>query len=397
MQTTTLAAPLAGTEAAPRAGLSILILAVAGFIILTTEFLILGLLPTLARDLNISIPLAGQLVTLFAFTVMLFGPLLTAKLAHLPRKKLFVFVLLVFVASNALAALAPNIWVLALARFIAALFLPVFWSTASETAGQLAGPGNAGKAVAQVYMGISAAFVFGIPLGTLAADSLGWRGSFWLLAGAALLIALLIQLVLPSMPAAPKQAQGESQTQILKQPRFLAHVLLSALAFTAMFTAYTYLADTLERLAGIPTNQVGWWLMGFGAVGMLGNHLGGRMVDRNPLAAMVLFLVMLAAGMLATVPAAEHKAWLIVALTAWGIAHTALFPICQVRVMQAGAKAQALAASMNISAANAGIGGGAILGGLGIRHFGLETLGVMAAVGAAAAIVLALLMMRRAR
>jgi predicted MFS family arabinose efflux permease len=383
--------------AAPRAGLSILILAVAGFIILTTEFLILGLLPALARDLDISIPLAGQLVTLFAFTVMLFGPLLTAKLAHLPRKPLFVFVLVVFVASNALAALAPNIWVLGLARFMAALFLPVFWSTASETAGQLAGPGNAGKAVAQVYMGISAAFVFGIPLGTLAADSLGWRGSFWLLAGAALVIAVLIHWLLPTMPAAPKQAAGENQSAILKQPRFLAHVLLSTLAFTAMFTAYTYLADTLERLAGIPSSQVGWWLMAFGAVGMLGNHLGGKMVDRNPLTAMVLFLLLLAGGMLATVPAAGQTLWLIVALTAWGIAHTALFPICQVRVMQAGASAQALAASMNISAANAGIGLGAIFGGLGIRHFGLQSLGVMATVGAVAAVVVALLMMRRAR
>jgi len=396
MQTSTsTACPTAPSCAAPRAGLSILILAVAGFIILTTEFLILGLLPALARDLNISIPLAGQLVTLFAFTVMLFGPLLTAKLAHLPRKKLFVFVLLVFVASNALAAASSSIWVLAVARFMAALFLPVFWSTASETAGQLAGPGNSGKAVAQVYMGISAAFVFGIPLGTLAADALGWRGSFWLLAGAALLIALLIQVVMPAMPAAPVQATGKRQTDILKQPRFLAHVLLSTLAFTAMFTAYTYLADTLERLAAIPAAQVGWWLMGFGAVGMLGNHLGGKMVDRNPLAAMVLFLLMLAAGMLAAVPAAGHTFWLVVALTAWGVAHTALFPICQVRVMQAGASAQALAASMNISAANAGIGLGAIFGGLGIRHLGLESLGVLATVGAAAAVGVALLMMRR--
>ncbi len=393
--TSTASTAAAASKAAPRAGLSILILAIAGFIILTTEFLILGLLPALARDLDISIPLAGQLVTLFAFTVMLFGPLLTAKLAHVPRKKLFVFVLLVFVASNALAAASTSIWMLAVARFMAALFLPVFWSTASETAGQLAGPGNSGKAVAQVYMGISAAFVFGIPLGTLAADALGWRGSFWLLAGAALLIALLIQLVMPAMPAAPVQASGKRQTDILKQPRFLAHVLLSTLAFTAMFTAYTYLADTLERLAAIPSAQVGWWLMGFGAVGMLGNHLGGKMVDRNPLAAMVLFLLMLAAGMLAAVPAAGHTFWLVVALTAWGVAHTALFPICQVRVMQAGASAQALAASMNISAANAGIGLGAIFGGLGIRHFGLESLGVLATVGAAASVVVALLMMRR--
>ena len=394
MQNPSLAADATQSPAHSRSGLQILIMAVAAFVIVTTEFLILGLLPALARDLNISIATAGQVVTLFAFTVMVFGPILTARLAHIDRKKLFTFILLVFVAANALAALSPNIWVLAVARFIPALMLPVFWGTASETAGQLAGPGNAGKAVSKVYLGISAALVFGIPLGTLASDAVGWRGSFWILAGLCLVIALLIQLYMPKLPSSPTRAEGDKQTQILKQPRFLAHVALSTLAFTAMFTAYTYLADTLERLAAIPSGQVGWWLMGFGAVGMIGNQIGGRLVDRSPLGATVLFLIVLGAGMLFAVPAAPHHAWLIVALIAWGVAYTALFPICQVRVMQAGAKSQALAASMNISAANAGIGLGAIFGGLGIEHFGLESLGMISTGIAAIAVVFALLMMR---
>jgi predicted MFS family arabinose efflux permease len=387
----------AQASALPRAnsGLQILIMAVAAFIIVTTEFLIVGLLPALARDLNISVALAGQVVTLFAFTVMLFGPVLTARLAHLDRKKLFIGILLVFAASNALAALSTNIWVLALARFIPALGLPVFWGTASETAGQLAGPGNEGKGVSKVYLGISAALVFGVPLGTLAADTVGWRGSFWILVALSLLIAALLQLCMPTLPASPVKAAGEKQTAILKQPRFLAHVLLSILAFTAMFTAYTYLADILERLAHVPPSQVGWWLMGFGAVGMIGNQIGGRLVDRAPLGAMVLFLLILGAGMLATVPLADNRVGLVMALIAWGVAYTALFPICQVRVMQAGAKAQALAATMNISAANAGIGLGAILGGMGIGHFGLQSLGVIATAIAAVAVVLALLMMCR--
>ncbi|RYE93598.1 MAG: MFS transporter, partial [Oxalobacteraceae bacterium] len=173
----------------PGAAISILILAIAAFVIVTTEYLIVGLLPALSRDLAISISAAGQLVTLFAFTVMLFGPPLTAWLSHLDRKKLFVAILVVFALSNALAALAPNIWVLALARFIPALALPVFWGTASETAGQLAGPAKAGQAVSRVYLGISAALLFGIPLGTVAANSVGWRNAFWMLAVLSLLMA----------------------------------------------------------------------------------------------------------------------------------------------------------------------------------------------------------------
>ncbi|WP_162957908.1 MFS transporter, partial [Pseudomonas aeruginosa] len=125
--------------AAPRSTLSVAILAFSAFLIVTTEFLIVGLLPSLARDLQISISAAGRLVTLFAFTVMLFGPPLTAVLAHLPRKPLFVAILLVFALSNGLAALSTDLRLLAVARFVPALMLPVFWGTASETAAQLAG------------------------------------------------------------------------------------------------------------------------------------------------------------------------------------------------------------------------------------------------------------------
>ncbi len=140
MLETSLASPSVPTRSG---ALSIAILAVAAFVIVSTEFLIVGLLPELARDLSISVTAAGQLVTLFAFTVMLSGPLLTAAVSHLERKRLFVAILLVFAAANALAAVAPNIWVLALARFIPALALPVFWGTASEAAAQLAGPRSA--------------------------------------------------------------------------------------------------------------------------------------------------------------------------------------------------------------------------------------------------------------
>jgi len=387
-------APL--SEAADaRAGSSILILTLAAFAVLTTEFIILGILPGLARDLGITVAQAGQLVTVFAFTVMLVGPFLTAAISHWDRKKVFLGVLLIFAASNALSAVATDFWTMAISRILAAATLPVFWGTASESAGQLAGKGNEGKAVARVYLGITAAFVFGIPSGTLAADALGWRGTFWLISGVCLVIALLMWMRLPTLPQAPKRAVGERQTVILKDPKFLLHIALSVVVFTAMFSAYTYLADILERLAHVPSAQVGWWLMGFGAVGMIGNAIGGRLVDRSPLGATILLLIVLGAGMAAAAPAVDTLWLLIVALAAWGIAYTALFPVCQVRVMIAGSKAQALAGTLNVSAANGGIGLGAMIGGVTIQQLGLAALGWVGALIAALAVGLALLLMAR--
>jgi len=363
----------------PRSGgASIPILAIAAFVIVTTEFLIVGLLPALARDLGIAVSTAGQLVTLFAVVVMLCGPFLTAWLANVDRKRLFVAILVLFAASNGLAAIAPNTWVLALARLLPALALPVFWGTASETAAQIAGPGNSGKAVSTVYLGISAAMLFGIPLGTLASDAIGWRGAFALLAALSLLIAVLIQISMPAVRASEKVAIGE-QAAILKNPFFLANVALSVLVFTAMFAGYTYLAETLEKSAGIAPAQVGWWLMGFGAVGLFGNWLGGRWVDSKPLATTALFSVLLALGMAAAMALTAARVPFALALAVWGIANTALYPICQIRVMKAAEKAQALAGTINVSAANGGIAFGAVVGGLSVSHWGAGDVGYVSA------------------
>ncbi|MCQ3033653.1 MFS transporter [Pseudomonas syringae] len=374
----TTAAGSASGARATGANLAIAMLALAGFVIVTTEFLIIGMLPGMARDLGISISDAGLLVTLFAFTVMLFGPPLTAMLSHLDRKKTFVAILLIFAASNALAAVSSNIWILAFARFVPALALPVFWGTASETASLMAGPSQAGKAVARVYLGISAAMLFGIPLGTLFAGAVGWRGTFWALTVMSLLMALLLWISMPSIAKTAKVGLAK-QAKILTDPQFIVNLLLSILVFTAMFTAYTYLADTLERIALIAPTQVGWWLMGFGAVGLIGNGLGGRYVDRSPLGSTIVFALLLAIGMTATVPAAGSIPLLCVVLLVWGIAHTALFPICQIRVMKTAPHAQALAGTLNVSAANAGIGLGSVIGGLTIEHLSLAYVGYVAA------------------
>ena len=233
--------------------------------------------------------------------------------------------------------------------------------------------------MSSVYLGISAAMLFGIPIGTLAAEVMGWRGAFWLLAVLSLLIALLLQLGMPTL-SSPQRLRFTEQLRILHDPTFVANVALSVVVFTAMFTAYTYLADTLESAAGVPTAQVGWWLMGFGAVGLLGNWLGGRWVDRHPLAVTALFSVLLAVGMASSMAGVGNRFWLCLSLAVWGVANTALYPICQVRVMQAASHAKALAGTLNVSAANAGIGLGAMVGGAAIPVWGSASVGYVAAV-----------------
>ena len=379
------------SDASPGASagtLSIVVLAVAAFVIVTTEFLMVGLLPALSRDLGISVSTAGQLVTLFAVVVMVFGPILTASLSHIPRRRMFVGVLLLFAASNAVAALAPNLWVLAIARIVPALALPVFWGTASDTAARIAGPERAGRAVSKVYLGISGAMLFGIPLGTVAGDLIGWRGAFWLLAGLSLLVAVLLLKTMPAMAAGERVSLAE-QARILKNGRFLANVALSVVVFTAMFTGYTYLAQTLEVIAHVPPAQVGWWLMGFGAVGLVGNWLGGLWVDKAPLVATAVFGLLLGAGMCATVLLASSAIGLVVSLAVWGVANTALYPICQIRVMKSAADAQALAGTINVSAANAGIAFGAMAGGAAIPLWGIQSVSLLGAAIAVLAAVLA--------
>lgn len=374
--------------------LPILLLSAAGFTVLTTEFIIVGLLPAIARDLDVSVPQAGLLVTLFAFTVAALGPFLTAYFARFERKRLFIVILLMFAFANTVAALAPNIWVMGFARLLPALGLPVFWALASETAVGIAGPEYAGRAIAKIGFGIVCATVFGIPVGTLISDAWGWRSAFGILAVVALAKAALLWVYLPAIRMVNEQSSLSSQFVMLRSPLVIGHILLSVLVFSGMFTAYTYLADILERLAGFDGTVVGWCLMGFGAVGLVGNSLGGRMVDRHPLIASIVFCTFMIGGLLALVPSIHSTLGLAAAMGVWGVTQAAMFLISHVRLMKVAAHAPAFGASLNIAGGNLGIGLGAMIGGRVIDNYGLGSLGLAAAGFILLSIVLALWLMK---
>lgn len=373
--------------------LPILLLSAAGFTVLTTEFIIVGLLPSIARDLEVSVPQAGLLVTLFAFTVAALGPFLTAYFARFKRKPLFITILLMFAFANTLAALAPNIWVMGFARLLPALGLPVFWALASETAVDIVGPEYAGRAIAKIGFGIVCATVFGIPVGTLISDAWGWRSAFAILAVVALAKALLLWVYLPATHVARASVTLRSQLSLLRSPLMIGHIVLSVLVFSGMFTAYTYLADILERLAGFDGTLVGWCLMGFGAVGLIGNSLGGRMVDRHPLIASIVFSAFMIGAMVALIPSIHSSLALAAAMAIWGITQSALFLVSHVRLMKAAPHAPAFAASLNIAGGNLGIGLGAMVGGQIIDTYGLGSLGFAAAGFILLSILLALMLM----
>lgn len=373
--------------------LPLMLLSAAGFTVLTTEFILVGLLPSLARDLGVSVSQAGLLVTLFAFAVAASGPFLTAYFSRFERKRLFIVVLLLFAASNLLAAMAPNLGVMALARLIPALGVPVFWALASETAVDLAGQERAGRAISVISFGVICATVIGVPTGTLIADAFSWRAAFVALAIASVLKATLLFVFLPDSRSAQPQMKLRHQFLVLRDPRVGGHVLLSVILFTGMFTAYTYLADMFERLAGFNGSVVGWALMAFGAVGLIGNTLGGRIVDRNPLVASLIFSVPMAIGLVLVVPAVQSLPLFAVTLALWGITQAALFPVSHVRVMKSAPQAPAFAASLNISGANLGIGVGAIVGGQVIDAVGVGGLGYAAAGIVAVSVLLGFVLM----
>ena len=264
---------------------AILSLAIAGCAVVTTEFVIVGLLPMLADSFAITVPQAGLLVTLFAFTVALFGPLLTVAVARVERRALFVGIMVLFTGADSLAAIAPNITIMVIARLIPALALPVFWSVASATAAQLVPRERDGRATAAVFTGVTVATVIGVPVGTLIAALAGWRMSFAAIAALCGATAVLTMVLFPRVVPA-STGSLRSQAAILKRGKILAYLALSAVIFTAMFAGYTYLADFLSEVTGFDGTTVGWiWWDSAGsaswATGSLAaSSIGGRCLPR---------------------------------------------------------------------------------------------------------------------
>lgn len=384
-------APTHESDASPRGGLTVPALAFATGAVTTTEFIVIGLMPQLAEDLGIALHSAGWLITAFAIAAALAGPVVTLIAARWPPRVVLVSMLAIFGLGSLIAVAIPSFGVMIAVRVIQGAILTAYVSLASSTAVAAAPVGRGGRAVGHVNLGTVIGIVIAVPAGVAMAEALGWRAVYIGLGVVTLAAApCLLRIMGPARQQGAALPRG--QAGIVGRPRFLGHLLLSALLFTAMFSAYSYIAGFLQAVLGLSGSGVAAALLGFGVAGIIGNWLASRAVDREPArltAVVTLILVLATAGAYLTrgspVPAA-------LVLAVWGGAHMAAFVACQVRVMFAAPDAQAFAASLNISVCNLGIGAGTLLGGWVATTFGITTVVLGAALVGLGAFALGVLL-----
>lgn len=386
------AAPAGGRSLAGPAAM----LALATAVVVTTEFIVVGLLTEMARDLEVSVAGAGRFVSWFALASALLGPPLTIVASRAEPRRVLAAGLLAFALGNLAAALAPSYGLILAVRIVQGAVLPALVSIGSASIAELAGPGHEGRAVALVYLGVVIALVVAVPGGVALAGHGGWQLCFLCLALLAAVAAAIVGAAFPrGTGAAP--ASVTAQAKIMRRPVVQAHLLLSALLFAAMFAAYSYLAAFLETIAGFDAGRIAAALAGFGIAGVVGNAIAGRVVDHGPSAASAGVAAVLMLAMAGVSLAGGQLVLLVPLLAVWGAAHTAAFLLCQVRVMLAAPAAPAFASSLNIAACNLGIAAGAEAGGWMIDGHGIGAIGYGGAALAAPALALALALARLSR
>ncbi|WP_313103916.1 MFS transporter [Stutzerimonas nitrititolerans] len=356
--------------------IALLALTLSAFAIGTTEFVIVGLIPTIASDLAVSLPSAGLLVSLYALGVAVGAPLLTALTGKVPRKLLLLSLMVLFTAGNLLAWQAPGYESLILARIVTGLAHGVFFSIGSTIATSLVSKEKAASAIAIMFTGLTVALVTGVPLGTFIGQQFGWRETFLAVSLLGVIAFIGSLLFVPRDIQHSKPASIVQQLAVLKQPRLLLVYAMTAVGYGGTFIAFTFLAPILQEISGFGEGAVSLVLLVYGVSVAVGNIWGGKLADRRgPISALKLIFTLLAAVLLALTFTAANP-WLALAtVLLWGAVAFGNVPGLQVYVVRQAEhytpNAVDVASGLNIAAFNLGIAGGAWLGGHIVASMGL--------------------------
>ncbi|MEU5310531.1 MFS transporter [Streptomyces sp. NPDC021562] len=344
--------------------LALLALAVGAFGLGTTEFVMMGLLPDVAGDLHLSLPTAGHLVSAYALGVVIGAPLLAALTARLPRRTVLISLMALFVAGNALSALAPGYDSLLAARFLSGLPHGAFFGVGAVVATNLVAPERKARSVSLMFMGLTVANIAGVPVATLMGQHLGWRATFLgvSLIGVAAMAAVFL-LIRPAHTPAPATGLRGELTALRSLPVWLA-LATTVVGFGALFSAYSYITPMLTASAGYTQGSVTLLLALFGVGATIGNLVGGRLADRamrgtlfGGLASMVAVLLLF--------PVLMRTQWsAALAVVLLGVAAFATGSPLQLMVMERAAAGPSLASSANQAAFNLANAGGAWIGGV---------------------------------
>jgi len=370
--------------------LALLALTLGAYAIGTTEFVIVGLIPTIAADLGVTLPSAGLLVSLYALGVAVGAPVLTALTGRVPRKTLLVALMLLFTLGNLIAWMAPGYGALIVARVLTGLAHGVFFSIGSIIATSVVPKEKAASAIAIMFTGLTVALVTGVPLGTFIGQHLGWRATFLAVAALGVIALIGSLLFVPRNLQRSAPATFGQQLAVLAQPRLLLVYAITALGYGGTFLSFTYLASILQDVTGFSANAVSGVLLVYGVSVAIGNLWGGRLADhRGPIPALKLIFALLAA-VLFVLTFTAYNTWLVLlTVLALGAVAFGNVPGLQVYVVKQAQRfapqAADVASGLNIAAFNVGIALGASLGGLVVDHVGLmhtPWLGALVVMGA---------------
>ncbi|MFF8948923.1 MFS transporter [Streptomyces sp. NPDC014940] len=344
--------------------LALLALAVGAFGIGTTEFVMMGLLPDVADDLHISIPAAGHLVSAYALGVVVGAPLLAAVTARMPRRTVLIGLMALFVAGNALSALAPGDGALLAARFLSGLPHGAFFGVGAVVATGMVAPERKARSVSLMFLGLTVANIAGVPAATLMGQHLGWRATFLGVSAIGLAAIASLALLIPHDRAASSTTGLRGELAALRSVPVWLALGTTVAGFGALFAAYSYITPMLTDAAGFAETNVTLLLALFGVGATAGNLLGGRLADHSLRGTLFGGLTALAVVLLAfpVLMRAEWSAALSVALL--GMAAFVTGSPLQLMVMEKAASAPSLASSANQAAFNLANAGGAWIGGI---------------------------------
>ncbi|WP_341206984.1 MFS transporter, partial [uncultured Psychrosphaera sp.] len=356
--------------------LALIALALSAFAIGTTEFVIVGLLPTIAQDLNVTIPSAGLLVSLYALGVAIGAPVLTALTSRWNRKYVLLSVMSLFVIGNLVAWQAPSFEALITARVLTGLAHGVFFSIGSTIATGLVPKEKGASAIAIMFTGLTVALVTGVPLGTYIGQIFGWEATFLTVSVLGLLAMIGSAILIPNNLKQAKPANISSQLKVLTHPRLLLVYAITAVGYGGTFIAFTYLAPILNEVSGFNSSSVALILLIYGVSVAVGNIWGGKMADSlGPIKALTIIFAGLAGILLMLNYTAYHSIAAVFTILIWGAFAFGNVPGLQVYVVKLAEKytpdAVDVASGLNIAAFNVGIAIGAWGGGYIVAEHGL--------------------------
>ena len=358
----------------------LLALSVAAFGIGTSEFIIMGLLPDLARSFQVSIPKTGILVSGYALSVTLGSPLIALALSRMDRKRALLILMGMFAGGNALCALAPTFLLLLLARILTALSHGAFFGIGSIVASNLVPRNERAQAIALMFAGLTLANVLGVPAGTALGQAYGWRFAFWALLPIGALAGAGLWFMVPSQPAEEMHLKHELRAVLRPQVQLV--LALSTLSSVALFCVFTYIAPILEQVTGFSPTAVTRVLVVFGVGITLGNLMGGRLADWKQMPVLIGGFVLLILIFLAMPWLEAGSVTAVVTVFVWGCIHFAVGAPLQARIVDQARGAPNLASTLNQGAFNLGNALGASLGGIlltegfGYRHLSLGSAAV---------------------